>query len=123
MASEAIYDSYGCTEEDLAYLFPKGTKVQLAFRNYSGWKTCSVFIEDISSKEYDRRSKELVREHNANGGGGVGRLYHSWRSMALGAFEIEVGEIYGDVVINNGWDAKRYAKQLADRLGWEWEMI
>ena len=86
---QAIYDSYGCTEEDLAYLFPKGTKVQLAFRNYSGYKTCSIFIENITSEEYRRRSQELVREHNLNGGGGVGRLYHSWRSMACGPLKLK----------------------------------
>lgn len=116
MATEATYDSWGCTEKDLALMFPKGTKVELSYRNYSGWKTCSVFLHDFDSDEYDAKLDELISSGN-------GRLYNSWKNMFLGSFEIEVGEIFGDVVINNGWDAKRYAKQLCDRLGWEWEMI
>ena len=116
---QAIYDNWGCTEERLAKMFPKGTKVELAYRNHGGWKTCSIFFE-ISLETYNRKSEEYAFRDNENG---LTQTYHSWRNMAMGALEIEVDEIFGDVVINNGWDAKRYAKQLADRLGWEWVEI
>jgi hypothetical protein len=119
---QAIYTSMGATEEHLAEAFPKGTKVEISSTVDGSWKSCSIQF-GTDPEEYRKRAHEIYLYHPRRlDHDYITKLKSAWQ-CAAGSIEIEVGDIKGDVVINNLWDAKRYAKQLADRLGWEWEMI
>jgi hypothetical protein len=119
---QATYTSMGATEEHLAEAFQKGTKVKLNSFADGGWKTCSIQF-NTDPEEYRKRAHEIYLYHPRRlDHDYITKLKSAWE-CAAGSIEIEVGNDYGDVVIHNLWDAKRYAKQLCDRLGWEWEMI
>ena len=116
---QAIYTSGGATEEHLAEAFPKGTKVEISSTVDGSWKSCSIHFQTDSGEEYRNRRDDLYYNHPRRNTPYWRILMDTWSGCACGTIEIEVGEIFGDVEIHTLWDAKRYAKQLADRLGWE----
>ena len=119
LKKQATYTSTGATEEHLAEAFPKGTKVELSSTVDGAWKSCSIQFQTDSGEEYSKRRQDIYLNHPRRNTPYWRVLMDTWSGHACGTIEIEVGEIFGDVEINNLWDAKRYAKELADRLGWE----
>ena len=117
---ETTYTSMGATEEHLSEAFPKGTKVELLSTVDGAWKSCSIQFQTDSGEEYSKRRQDIYLNHPRRNTPYWRVLMDTW-SHACGTIEIEVGEIFGDVEIHNLRDAKRYAKELSDRLGWEWE--
>ena len=115
---QAIYTSMGATEEHLAEAFPKGTKVEISSTVDGSWKSCSIFFNK-DPEEYRKRMHDIYLNHPRRLDHDYSTKLKSAYECAVGTIEIEVGDIIGDVEINTLWDAKRYAKQLADRLGWE----
>ena len=115
--NSTTYTSTGATEEHLAEAFPKGTKVELLSTVDGSWKSCSIMFQ-FTPEEYRKGMDDIYRNHPRRNTPYWRTLMSTWKE-ACGSIEIVVGDILNGQNINTLWDAKRYAKELADRLGWE----